>query len=308
MSRASPWVAVVVLGLVSCRGADRGGTTLEWDDELSLTPDRNVVDISGDPQKQLYAVGNGVYRREKSTWREVSFAGRPRALSAVSVIGDELWAVGRSGAAVHYDGKIWDVERAEADGRSGDLVDVIAWPNEVWATAGKGEIWRRRDKRWQAWKPAELADLALGSIWGSAPSRVYVAAGSSLALWDGAAWNVTPVPQSGKIHALHGAGADDVWAVGEAPRGGRKAALALHFDGKDWKATELDVEHALLSVYVRAKNEVWAGGEQGTLVKWDGSAWQSVAGLPATPVVQVFAAAAGPVLVNLDRHRISRAR
>jgi hypothetical protein len=300
--------AFIALGVVSCRSGASASTTLEWDDELSLTPDRTVVDIAGDPAKQLYAVGNGVFRRDKTTWREVSFSGRPRALSAAAVIGDELWAVGRSGAAVHYDGKIWDVERAEAEGRSDDLVDVYAWPSEVWATAGKGEIWRRRDKRWEAWKPAELSKLALGAIWGSAPSAAFITAGASIASYDGKSWRATPVAESGRVVAVHGSAPDDVWAVGEIARGARKVALALHFDGKEWKTTELDVEQPLLAVHARSRQEVWAAGEQGTLLKWNGSVWQSVAGLPATRVVQVFAPASGPLLVNLDEHRISRAR
>jgi hypothetical protein len=301
-------VALGVSAVSSCKGGGPSSTTLEWDDELQLTPDRSVVEIGGDPAKALYAVGNGVFRRDKTTWREISFSGRPRALSAVSVVGDELWAVGRSGAAVHYDGKIWDVERAESEGRSDDLVDVHAWPGEVWATAGKGEIWRRKTQRWESWKPAELGALALGAIWGSAPNRAFIAADSSIAAYDGSAWRVSPVPESGRVRALHGTAADDVWAVGELPRGVRKAALALHFDGKEWKATELGVEQPLASVYARSRQEVYAAGDQGTLVKWDGASWQVVAGLPAAPVVQVFAPAAGPLLVNVDRRRIARAR
>lgn len=307
MPKAFAMLAVALFGTWACKSA-APRAALEWDDELQLTPDRNVVDIDGDPSKQLYAVGNGVYRRDKTTWREISFSGRPRALSAVSVVGDELWAVGRSGAAVHYDGKIWDVERAEVDGRSDDLVSVQAWPAEVWATAQKGEIWRRRNKAWEAWKPAELSALALGAIWGPSPARAFIAANTSIATWDGNVWSVAAVPASGRVRALHGTAADDVWAVGEIAEGARKTALALHFDGKEWKRTALAAEQPLSTVYVRSRQEAYAAGEQGTLVKWDGSAWQLVAGLPAAPVTEVFAPAAGPLLVNVDKRRIARAR
>jgi hypothetical protein len=307
MPRSFAVCALALLGVSGCKSA-APQATLEWDDELQLTPDRNVVDIDGDPAKQLYAVGNGVYRRDKTSWREISFSGRPRALSAVSVLGDELWAVGRSGAAVHYDGKIWDVERAEADGRSDDLVDVRAWPTEVWATARKGEIWRRRAKVWEAWRPAEVSALALGAMWGPSPDRVFIAAETSIAAWDGKAWSVTPVAASGRVRALHGTAPDDVWAVGEVAEGARKIALALHFDGKEWKRSTLAVEQPLSTVYARSRQEVYAAGAQGSLVKWDGSAWQVIAGLPAASVTQVFAPAAGPLLVNVDQRRIARAR
>jgi hypothetical protein len=136
---------------IACQKEKQASETLEWENELMLAADRPLSDVAGDPDKAIWAVGNGVYRRDKSVWREISFSGRPRVLSAVVTHGDEMWAVGPTGAAVHFDGKIWAVERVGGEGSIEPLVDVAAWPSEVWAISAK-EIFRRREAKWESWK------------------------------------------------------------------------------------------------------------------------------------------------------------
>jgi hypothetical protein len=299
--------AALLFGLVlGCRNDPGTASVLrDWDDELALTPDRNLVDIAGDPSRALWAVGNGVFRRDKSSWRELSFPGRPRELTAVATDGGHVWAVGRSGAIVHFDGTLWSVERVSGDGHSNDLVDVLAWPNEVWAIAAKGEIWRRRGS-WQAWKPSELAAHDLHAAWGLTPTRVFVAAGTGIADFDGKSWRFSALGDGIKLRAIHGSSASDVWAVGEQAQSIGKRGVAFRLDASRWSKLELPSSMPLTSVYARSQNEVWVAGDQGTLLTWTGSGWQTVKGLPVTPVTQVFAA--GPVLVDLDQRRIARAR
>ncbi len=305
----SRWSCLLFLVLLSsCKDKAAQTEALEWEDELSLAPDRPLFEIAGDPQKMLYAVGNGVYRHEGNKWHEVSFDGRPRVLNAVSTAGNDLWAVGKSSAAVHFDGHLWVVERVGGEGSLEDLVDVVAWPSEVWAIS-KDDVWRRKGGAWQAWKLPELKDKVLTAIWGPSPDKVFVATEKAgVASYDGKAWRLWPLGGEGvKLHSVHGSSANDVWVVGERPDVTAQP-VAFHYDGATFTQTPIPTEGALSSVHARGPQEAWAAGDRGTLVKWNGSVWHAVTGLPPSPVIQVFAPAGGPVYVNVNRRRIARAR
>jgi len=301
---------VALSSAVACQKDKQSSETLEWENELMLAADRPLAEVGGDPDKAIWAVGNGVYRRDKGVWREISFSGRPRVLSSVSVAGDDMWAVGPTGAAVHFDGKIWAVERVGGEGSIEPLVDVVAWPGEVWAVS-VNEIFRRREGHWEAWKSPPLEQQKLGAIYAPSSKRAFLAVDpAGIATYDGAAWQLATLGHKAAIHAVHGSAPDDVWAVGERLDGATPAGIALHFDGKSWTARELPGDATLTSVYVRSPKEAWVSGERGTLLKWDGNAWHEVEGLlaGASTVVQVFAPANGPLLVNVERRRIAHAR
>jgi hypothetical protein len=296
--------------LSACQKEKRETEVLEWENELMVAADRPLSKMGGDPNKAIWAVGNGVYRRDSNVWREISFSGRPRVLSALSVSGDDMWAVGPTGAAVHFDGKIWAVERVGGEGSIEPLVDVVAWGTEVWAIAAQ-EIFRRREGKWESWKVPALDNQKLGAIYGPSSKRAFLAADpGGIASWDGNAWQLTALPEKGVVRAIHGSSPEDVWAVGERADAVQKSGLALHFDGKSWTKSQLPNDAALTSVHVRSPKEAWASGERGTLLKWDGNVWKLVDGLAAgaSTVVQVYAPNQGPVLVNVERRRIAHAR
>ncbi|MFO0547488.1 MAG: hypothetical protein U0271_03815 [Polyangiaceae bacterium] len=86
------------------------------------------------------------------------------------------------------------------------------------------------------------------------------------------------------LSAVAGTKADDVWAVGSSPADPtthRASACAFHFDGSQWtEATLPDGAQALLAVAVRAHDDIWVGGQAGTMLHFDGNQWTR-ATLPA---------------------------
>lgn len=301
--------ALTFLVAIACSKEKQTSETLEWENELMVAADRPLLDVTGDPDKAIWAVGNGVYRRDKSVWREISFSGRPRVLSAVVTSGDEIWAVGPTGGAAHFDGKIWAVERVGGEGSIEPLVDVVAWPGEVWAISAK-EIFRRREAKWESWKIPVLDKQRLGNIYAPNDKRAFLAADpGGIATYDGSAWTLATLPEKCVIRAIHGTSGDDVWAVGER-EGVTKTGIVLHFDGRAWTKSEVPVDAALTSVYARSAKEVYVSGERGTLLKWDSGNWRVVEGLlaGASTVVQVYAPANGPLLVNVEKRRLAHAR
>lgn len=72
---------------------------------------------------------------------------------------------------------------------------------------------------------------------------------------------------------------DDVWVVGGD--GFDRPPVLCHFDGAEWAQVELpeiDVDaKALFKVFAVAADDVWAVGDVGLVLHYDGSAWSQVA-------------------------------
>ncbi|MEI2746752.1 MAG: hypothetical protein V9G22_15695 [Ottowia sp.] len=78
---------------------------------------------------------------------------------------------------------------------------------------------------------------------------------------------LTKLPLTEGIGAIWGAGASDIWAVGEA-------GSAVHFDGSRWVEHDTGTKQALHALHGTGPDDVWAAGE-GILLHWDGQAWSS---------------------------------
>jgi hypothetical protein len=164
-------------------------------------------------------------------------------LSAVdAVASDDVWAVGEDVAAdnpgdvgpllLHYDGTAWR-EWLAPSGVDGSLADVDL------VTAGEG------------W--------AVGNG----------AAGPLMLRWTADRWapvKLPPLPSAASLVSVFTTSTSDAWAVGSQPRGDRRSALVLHWDGALW--TEVTVPDAgplgvtLTGVAASSPADVWAVGAQ----------------------------------------------
>jgi hypothetical protein len=75
---------------------------------------------------------------------------------------------------------------------------------------------------------------------------------------------------------IHGASANDVWAVGDA-------GLAVHWDGVNWTRAATGTTATLFGVWVSGANDVWAvggspngGGPSDVILHFNGAAWAAV--------------------------------
>jgi hypothetical protein len=84
-------------------------------------------------------------------------------------------------------------------------------------------------------------------------------------------------PVTTTLFGVWGASADDVWAVGGNPLGGVTNDVVLHFDGTTWSAVDVPEKRgvALLKVWGTSSSDVWMCGQQGTLWRWNGAAFEA---------------------------------
>jgi hypothetical protein len=86
-------------------------------------------------------------------------------------------------------------------------------------------------------------------------------------------WQLVFEGLEGALISVAGTSASDVWAVGADTRDG-DGALVLHYDGEGWTRLSTGVEVDLWWVHPFAADDVLLGGAEGTVLRYDGSAFE----------------------------------
>lgn len=221
----------------------------------------------------------------------------------------DVWAVGRDGVALHFDGFNWNRVPTGTYATLGSIWGAA--PNDVWAGPGyngrsehlrhwNGSEWSEaepaasgpttlsgtaRDNVWLAkggsvrrYDGSSWVDLSPGGltnsgegIWGATPDDCWTTASSKgLLHWNGAEWTQVQVDSSDDAYwALWGTGTDDVWALG--------TSTVAHWDGTAWSAQAAPIDGSRGQLWGTSSRDVWAVA-YGQLARWDGSAWTKVEG------------------------------
>jgi hypothetical protein len=190
-------------------------------------------------------------------------------------------------------------------------LDVLS-PTLAWAVGTYGEedfalplIERWDGERWGAVDAPSVPDYSnhLYAVAAISPADAWAVGAShrgtdlwrTMALhWNGRVWSIIDTPTVGTVSSLNdiaGVAEDDVWAVGETSTGRKglgTSALAMHWDGTEWRLVDTGVRltnATLNGVAAIASDDVWAVGSysdaSGTVnlplaIHWDGADWNQV--------------------------------
>ncbi|HTD53732.1 MAG TPA: hypothetical protein VK670_00015 [Silvibacterium sp.] len=236
---------------------------------LSAVAEDDIWAVSGDDQSPALHF-------DGAKWNPVPLAQPSRMFGVAAVSHDDVWAVGMDpqglhAAIQHFDGHKWTAVPSPRFPRGEALSNVAAVsPQDIFA----------------------VGNIIINSLDESRPLIEH---------FDGKTWKVVPVPEIpdiplGSLGGLAVISASDIWAVG-TQSSGDQLALALHFNGRQWKQAVLPVTPigaaGLGSVAAVAPNDVWAVGAQAAHVlieHFDGHEWQIVD---------------GPILTSIDSNLIS---
>jgi hypothetical protein len=200
----------------------------------------------------------------------------------VYVVGGPLGNEGFEAVALHFDGAGWT--RLAPGG-----ADSFWWVNgtsatDVWMVGEKGRV-----THWDGQSFVEHPRPTTATVWGvwaASPSDAWIVAGTPgggldapndlLFHWDGKAWTKEPLPGAPlgvSLTKIWGAGADDVYAIGEA-------ATVWHRKGTSWTLESKPpvASSNLFSVSGCSATEVYAVGGS-DLIRSDGTSWSKVEGL-----------------------------
>lgn len=145
----------------------------------------------------------------------------------------------------------------------------------------RGDLGRPKSGGWHKSEdlPAGSGDVFWNG-WADDDGVFVVGDGGTILHHDGAGWTREDVPPHLPVHALWGRTCSELWAVGWM--GG-----ILRYDGRHWqkvrgaevgednKYTSCPVNEPLFAIAGTPDGMVWAVGDRGTILHFDGSSWQN---------------------------------
>ena len=138
---------------------------------------------------------------------------QPNQLSAMwGASPSDLWAVGWSGVALHWDGIAWTQVPTGTT-----MFFTAVWgrsSSEMWVLAGDGSIlfWDGTHFTTQR----SPTGMGLDAIWGNA-STVWAVGGGVILQWDGTAWVSVPSGYAGGLTGIWGSASNDVGRSAATP-------------------------------------------------------------------------------------------
>jgi hypothetical protein len=89
--------------------------------------------------------------------------------------------------------------------------------------------------------------------------------------------NLTPIPRTAAVPLTDGS-LRSVWAASTSDVWAvGDNGLIIHFDGGSWSVVASPTTAKLNGVFGSASNDVWAVGDEGVILRWDGGTWSSEA-------------------------------
>ncbi len=245
----------------------RGATTGAWA-TLSLTPD--LLDVWSSSATHALAVGElgFIFRYDGATWTRQAAPTLERLNTVWAASSSVAFAGGDNGVLLRWNGSSW----SEQTSPTGEHVYAMwgADADDVWAVTEGGEV-----LHWtgSAWRIAHDQSAPLYGIHGTSRSDVHVVGLNGTVLhWDGRAWETR---NTGTSHVLVG-----LWAAESRQAvtvGARDftSGVALRYDGT-WSEVPAGTTQILSAVWGAVGSDLYAVGDAGTVVRYNGSGWQAM--------------------------------
>lgn len=154
--------------------------------------------------------------------------------------------------------------------------------DDVWAAgadAGDGPLVLHWDgARWDTLATSERADLYW--VFGFAEGLVFLGGTDGTILsYENGAFSRMSTPGTGTVFGIWGTSPDDVWAVG-GDEGGAGGGFAWRRNGDQWVEAEgfpeeVAATKAIWKVWGSDASDVWLVGAAGTVIHYDGSAFEA---------------------------------
>lgn len=237
--------------------------------------------VWGTSASDLYtATHTGVMRWNGTTWSYADPVRWRELLDIRGFTGGRVWAVGRNGVMVRWNGTAWDGLVYDGTTVSALSLGNFTPParkislNGIWGTSesalvvvgDSGTVLTWNGSAWQTRASGTTATLT--GVWGSSLTDFYVTTADGRVLRFGAS-TVTPaagVQAPGPLNAVWGSSASNVYAVGDG-------GMVYRYDGSSWNRIRLPTRAALSTVWGSSASDVYVAGSAGALYRYDGTAW-----------------------------------
>lgn len=231
-----------------------------------------VADIKGLATNAIWAVGQngnweGIGFYDGTLWGQAASTGTWDDLTAVwPVSGSEVWAVGRNGTIVNYDGQQWTSTKLAAPHLNGVWA---SGPGQVLAVGDAGQIWRRTQQGWVNTKSPTTERL--NGVWGSSATDIWAVGENGTVLhFDGQSFAAPPPPLTNV--QLEGAW----WTPGgELVVVGANGTVLRRGATGSWSKDVTNTGSNLNAIWGAPNGDLWAVGNGGQVIFNDGTGWVS---------------------------------
>lgn len=162
----------------------------------------------------------------------------------------------------------------------------------VFISCNNGTEPTEKDPRFLSWSVDTLhypnsVQTQMSELWASSINDVYAIGHCSsprgnLYHYDGNTWyNIDlnaggggPINGFYRTNDVFGFSENDVYVVGEKSNTGiEPQSMIVHFNGSEWEEVEVPAKGELFSIWGNSPDDIWAGGNFGTLFHYNGAQW-----------------------------------
>jgi hypothetical protein len=177
----------------------------------------------------------------------------------------DLWAVGSGGTILHWDGAKWS--RVPGGGTTWLQTVWGTGPKDVWAGGMSFDLLHWDGTKWSA-VPSGQTDAGVVRLWGHAPDDYWASPGfpGRVLHWDGTKWTRATGFIGNIVRSLWGSGANDVWFM---------TLGVIHWDGRGfWNRTPMGFSLPTKSAaWGNGPKDIWVAGET-EVARYDGWEWR----------------------------------
>jgi trimeric autotransporter adhesin len=281
-SATSGWFVTTNGGLSELRP---DGWTKHWD-----SADFFFTDVAGFGS-DVWVCGHpgAIQHLTAGSWRTERLPRSDACGSVTASSATNVLAGGGTAIYFRYNGASWTVQPTGATQRFEDLWTTSS--GETYAVDRTSNVYRFDGSSWTVMPTGSAQGLL--SVWASGPSDVFAAGELGTVMhYDGTSWTRLTTGTTGTLHSVWGASPTNVFFVGADANGG----LALRYNGASFSSSN-PASRALRGVHGRSPNEVYAVGDAGTIIRFNGSAWSSEVSGVDTELRDVWASPTGEVYV-----------
>lgn len=263
------------------------GALLRWDGNAFVTQTspstEDLVGVWGFSSNDVWAVGDRgtILRFDGTTWSTIESVNDADLIGVWGLAPNEVWIGGKDATILRWNG----TEIESYPGNEGDWYFGFWGPRSdlvfVYGLNSKVRYWDGR-----AWRNISSTQLPISGVrLLSAMTSFGDERGLIVGEWgimvDVNEFGGTASPRSATIRSVFGLGPDSAWAA--TTRIGNVENLnLLRYDGTGWTETSAGISDDLNAIDGVAEDEIWAVGELGSVVRYDGSTWTPVANPPTT--------------------------
>lgn len=179
--------------------------------------------------------------------------------------GSNVYAAGGF-TVLRYDGTRWKTELCGCFGPFFGMWGFGA--SDIIVVGDAGTILHYDGASWV--DQSDTTFVNLRGVWGASPGSVWaVGMGGAILHYDGSNWTVPEleVAFSYNFNAVMGTSANDVWAVGAAGR------MIQNENEEGWFEVTRVTTNALFDLWATGASSMWAVGNNGTVLHYDGTTW-----------------------------------